>query len=236
MAMEPQRISRRAAAAACAANLLLLAALAIVGATPPPAEQQTFAVALMTQLPAPIAPVPEPKEPPVEEERESDVDVPRAALPIRDPLPEIIAPEDTPHAVPAPPRQPPPPLPPEWSVVMMPPLPAAWTPPPPPQLAQATVQADQVASNYLATVSARIAGALRYPALARQRGQEGTVNLQIAIGETGDLIDVGITQSDAPSFTRAALAATRRAAPFPTPPDDLPQPIRLSVPVAFRLL
>ena len=233
-APERTRVSRRAVLAAGLANvtviLLVIAGVTFTRVITP----ETVNVALLLPESIDLAPRP---DPPL-------LDPAPADAPDLPPARRELAPQEVAVRAELPPLHatllPPPPPPPRLDEPIPPPIERLYITLPermlPPQLASVAIQSEQAVSNYLAVVSAEIAGAMRYPALARRRGEQGTVRLHLAIDATGDLVGVAAPAGGSGSFTRAALAATRRAAPFPHPPAELATPIALHIPISFKLM
>ncbi|MBL4766273.1 MAG: TonB family protein [Rhodobacteraceae bacterium] len=87
---------------------------------------------------------------------------------------------------------------------------------------------------YLAMVRSRIEANRRYPAAARRRQAEGTVDVYIEISETGELTFLEITsRSGSAHLDRAALRMAERAGPFPRPPVSL---FTTTIPINFSFL
>ncbi|WNZ57050.1 TonB family protein [Microbulbifer sp. MKSA007] len=78
---------------------------------------------------------------------------------------------------------------------------------------------------------------IRYPKRAQERGQEGSVRLNVTIGSQGQLIDIQpIQESRFSSLNREAQAAVRRAEPYPGVPMQLgADSYSFSIPITFRL-
>lgn len=74
-------------------------------------------------------------------------------------------------------------------------------------------------ARYWEDVRRRVAAEIRYPVEARRRGISGDVTLCVAVNARGMLIEARPVAQDglAPELSGAALAAARRAAPFPPP-------------------
>jgi len=91
---------------------------------------------------------------------------------------------------------------------------------------------------YLNTVRTAVARHLRYPELALRRGVEGRVVLRLTLDAAGRLLDsaAGVPEGDSALLT-AALAAVKRAAPFP-PWQGAREPgatLNLTLPIRFKL-
>ena len=78
---------------------------------------------------------------------------------------------------------------------------------------------------------------IRYPKRAQERGQEGSVRLNVTIDQKGNVKDVSTLQeSRYASLNREALEAVERAGPYPATPAQLKlDEYRFSVPITFRL-
>lgn len=77
-------------------------------------------------------------------------------------------------------------------------------------------------SSYRAYVLGRIAAKKIYPAAARARGQEGTVELSVVLQPDGKVESVQVVASSASALlNEASIAAVRKAAPFKPLPDGL---------------
>jgi len=97
--------------------------------------------------------------------------------------------------------------------------------------------AADVRSAYFAGIMRRIYGAVRYPAGARLRNQQGTACIQFTIGSDGSLLSHAILESsNFDTLDRAAGQSIVRAAPFPPIPAELElQQLTLTVPISFHL-
>mgnify|MGYP000560227831 CR=1 FL=1 len=78
---------------------------------------------------------------------------------------------------------------------------------------------------------------IRYPKRAQERGQEGSVRLNVTIDQKGNVKSVSTLQeSRYASLNREALEAVERAGPYPATPAQLRlDEYRFSVPITFRL-
>ncbi|GAB2521031.1 TonB family protein [Microbulbifer agarilyticus] len=78
---------------------------------------------------------------------------------------------------------------------------------------------------------------IRYPKRAQDRGQEGSVRLNVVIDSRGNVTNVTTVQeSRYSSLNREALEAVERAGPYPATPAQLKmEEYRFSVPITFRL-
>ncbi len=91
---------------------------------------------------------------------------------------------------------------------------------------------------YLNTVRTAVARHLRYPELALRRGVEGRVVLRLTLDAAGRLLDsaAGTPKGDA-ALRTAALAAVKRASPFPPwqGARDAGATLNLTLPIRFKL-
>ncbi|MDZ4198238.1 MAG: TonB family protein [Kiritimatiellia bacterium] len=95
-----------------------------------------------------------------------------------------------------------------------------------------TVSTNQTKNpDYWERIRASIAGRVRYPALARQAGLEGTVLLDLTLDETGHLTVLEATGTVHPILKQAALRAARAASPFEAAPPGTN--LRAQIPVQF---
>ncbi len=78
---------------------------------------------------------------------------------------------------------------------------------------------------------------IRYPKRAQERGQEGSVRLNVTIDPQGRVKDIQAVQdSRYASLNREAREAVERAGPFPAAPPQLARDnYQFSVPITFRL-
>ncbi|TLM76634.1 TonB family protein [Microbulbifer harenosus] len=78
---------------------------------------------------------------------------------------------------------------------------------------------------------------INYPKRAMERGQEGSVRLNVTIDSKGNVTNVATLQeSRYSSLNREALDAVERAGPYPaTPPQLKMNEYRFTVPITFRL-
>lgn len=91
---------------------------------------------------------------------------------------------------------------------------------------------------YLDTVRKAVARHLRYPELALRRGVEGRVVLRLTLDASGKLLASGAGEpADDGALLGAALAAVKRAAPFPPwqGTHDTGATLNLTLPIRFRL-
>jgi protein TonB len=218
-----------------AGHALGLAALLLYVAAPPPMPQPaTGGIELV------FAPPPPPEPPP-------------AAAPETPPEPEPPPPEPEPppKVVEAPP--PPPPqhkpvvrpkpvarhieTPPSPTVAAIPPMSE-----PPPQSAPAAtpvpapVPSAEVSPGYTAALHAWLDGHKRYPADARQRGEEGRAVLRFEVDRSGRVLGYKILQSSGHAELDAAVEEMMHGATLPPFPAGMTQPsITVSVTIRFSL-
>jgi periplasmic protein TonB len=90
---------------------------------------------------------------------------------------------------------------------------------------------DEIAA-YLARIHALLSRHQRYPAMARRRGLEGSVLIQLRIGADGRIESARAERGAPKLFARSALDAVDRAGRFPAPPGG---PLAIEVPLRFQL-
>ena len=151
-----------------------------------------------------------------------------------------------PEAPPAPQEQPPEPPPPEE---IKPPepdevAPPEPEPPPPPPVVQQQVTAPpvpQVSRSYVVTWQGRLAAHIerykRYPADARERGEQGLAKVAFTIDHEGHLVTSRIVQSSgSPLLDQESLDMLVRAQPMPLPPAGTPdRDLSFILPVRFNI-
>jgi TonB family protein len=90
---------------------------------------------------------------------------------------------------------------------------------------------DRDIRSALLEIRERIESRKIYPLMARRRGWEGEVLVEIVLGGAGELEGLRLLrQSGFPLLDRATLTAVRAAVPFP------PVPGRVKIPVSYRLV
>ncbi|MGV6807455.1 MAG: energy transducer TonB, partial [bacterium] len=91
--------------------------------------------------------------------------------------------------------------------------------------------------EYNTTVVKSIYSSIIYPKAAVRRNRQGTVRVDMLISRAGELIDAQVVESAGfGPLDEAAIAAVKKAAPFPAAPDEIPDDeIQLLLPVSFRL-
>ncbi|MFD1215178.1 MULTISPECIES: TonB family protein [Microbulbifer] len=78
---------------------------------------------------------------------------------------------------------------------------------------------------------------LRYPQRAQERGQEGSIRLNVTIDPSGNVLDIATVQESRYStLNREAAEAVRRAAPYPKKPPQLGKDeYEFTIPITFKL-
>ncbi len=107
-----------------------------------------------------------------------------------------------------------------------------------PQLQSAptiTAEKNNLQSNYWNTIFCAISKKLYYPSRAKKHGIEGYVTIQLKIDANGKIINIKKKKASGRLFYTAVLQATKRAAPFPPPSPELSPPLKMEIPVSFRL-
>jgi protein TonB len=90
--------------------------------------------------------------------------------------------------------------------------------------------------GYVRALRQRVQDRLAYPWTAVRRGQQGVVEVELRLGPDGRLVTVAVVAgASADALRGAAVAAVRKAAPFPFPPGLQPRPLVIRLPVEFRL-
>lgn len=95
---------------------------------------------------------------------------------------------------------------------------------------------DSEMERYLGIIQSRIQRLKEYPAQARLRGQEGTVEVSFAVGANGEIEDFRIARSSGSALLDRAVERLFSRLRLP-PPDQalLPQLASLNLPVLFEL-
>ena len=76
----------------------------------------------------------------------------------------------------------------------------------------------------------------RYPDLARQAGIEGTVLLNVLVGDDGKVLQVSVIQSDVtPAMEKAAIEASKLFMFKPAKQRTVPVKARVAIPIRFKL-
>ena len=91
--------------------------------------------------------------------------------------------------------------------------------------------------DYTPVIVQKIFKKITYPGRAIDRGQEGTVRMEVLINKQGVIEKVTVTQKSRYSaLNKAAVRAVERAAPFPNIPDAINVDFfELTVPITFKL-
>ncbi len=76
---------------------------------------------------------------------------------------------------------------------------------------------------------------VRYPELAKRAGAEGTVYIYAFVSEEGDVVRTEIINDPGAGLGEAAASAVQQAKFRPGRQRDQPVPVRVSIPVHFRL-
>ena len=97
--------------------------------------------------------------------------------------------------------------------------------------------ASQTLPSWASKLSISLERNKRYPAGARDRGEQGITQLSFMIDRSGQLVSSRIVRSSGhPALDAEALDLLRRAQPFPSPPAEVPGAhITLSVPIRFQI-
>jgi periplasmic protein TonB len=94
--------------------------------------------------------------------------------------------------------------------------------------------APDVAFRFQQALLRHIARFQHYPALARAKGLEGTVQILFLLRRDGSIADAWIeTTSGQIVLDEEAIATVRRSEPLPAIPAELPDELRVLLPVAF---
>ena len=76
----------------------------------------------------------------------------------------------------------------------------------------------------------------KYPDLARQAGIEGTVLLNVLVGNDGKVLQVSVIQSDVtPAMEKAAMEAAKQFLFKPAKQRTVPVKARVAIPIRFKL-
>jgi protein TonB len=225
-----------------AAGLFLLSRQVPLDAGGPPPAAVMIDLA---PLPAPSPPQPAPPEPVLEPQLQPQAE-PEPPPP---PPPEIEMPKVEPSPAPKPavvlPTKPPPrpklrPVehPPEVAPERPPPAAApAVTAPPAPATAPPAVNSIAIRASWQAQLVGWLERYKRYPRLAQEQRQEGTVYLRFAIDRQGHVLSSQIERGSGHALLdEEVLALVQRAQPLPAPPPEIPGTrIELTVPIQFTL-
>ena len=95
---------------------------------------------------------------------------------------------------------------------------------------------DSEMERYLGIIQSRIQRLKEYPAQARMRGQEGTVEVSFAVGADGKIEDFRIVRSSGSALLDRAVERLFSRLRLPPPGQELlPQLASLNLPVLFEL-
>ena len=95
---------------------------------------------------------------------------------------------------------------------------------------------DSEMERYLGIIQSRIQRLKEYPAQARLRGQEGTVEVSFAVGADGEIEDFRIVRSSGSALLDRAVERLFSRLRLPPPDQELlPQLASLNLPVLFEL-
>ena len=102
---------------------------------------------------------------------------------------------------------------------------------------QETADSLLVQQLYIAKLSKRTAGFVKYPKSALAKEQEGTIRLAITINRSGQVTNVkSSSTNDIPVLNQAAVEAANRASPFPAIPEQIKSDsFTFTVPITFRV-
>ena len=76
----------------------------------------------------------------------------------------------------------------------------------------------------------------KYPDLARQAGIEGTVLLNVLVGDDGKVMQVSVIQSDVtPAMEKSAMEAAKQFLFKPAKQRTVPVKARMAIPIRFKL-
>ncbi|GAB2880670.1 TonB family protein [Microbulbifer echini] len=90
---------------------------------------------------------------------------------------------------------------------------------------------------YASTLLRHTYNHIRYPKRAQERGQEGSVRLNVVINSRGEVQEIlAVQESRFGTLNREAQAAVKRAAPYPVVPSQLgEETFSFSLPITFNL-
>jgi periplasmic protein TonB len=102
---------------------------------------------------------------------------------------------------------------------------------------QETADSLLVQQLYIAKLSKRTAGYVKYPKSALSKEQEGTVRLSVTINRSGQVVNVtSSSANEVAVLTEAAVAAARKASPYPAIPEQIKSDsFTFTIPVTFRV-
>ncbi|MEW5767966.1 MAG: energy transducer TonB [bacterium] len=91
--------------------------------------------------------------------------------------------------------------------------------------------------SFFHLVKKKIEAVKSYPGWAKRQGFEGVVKVEFTIRQEGEIDNIRIVKSSGYRILdKAALATIKRACPFPKPPSDLGEKLKITVPIVYRLL
>jgi len=92
-------------------------------------------------------------------------------------------------------------------------------------------------ANWQRSLVAHINRYKRYPAEARAHNVEGIVSVEFTLDRSGQILSSRVAHSSGSAvLDEEAVALLRRAAPLPTPPQEVPpEGVRLALPIHFRM-
>ncbi len=188
-------------------------------------------------IPPPPKPKPKPKKKKVKPKK---IKKPKP-LPVPKPIPQEIIPEPV--------IEPPVDLPPEPEVIAVEPVPEAPPPPvvvpvvaPPPPPVQPPKPSQAEVTDARSAYGSALWGAIKkhkkYPRIAKTRGWQGKVILELSLDGQGKLLSKKVIQSSGhAALDKQALKMVEKAAPFPVPPKALRDGnFTIKVPVPFKLV
>ena len=91
--------------------------------------------------------------------------------------------------------------------------------------------------GYSQGVQRKIAGKKKYPKKAKREGRQGELMVQFTVLKSGDIRDLFlVSKTPYEELNEAALKAVRRAAPFPSLPNEIWQDfLELVLPFKFEI-
>lgn len=231
-------MSRRLWGSSLGAVLLVHGAVAAALAMAPSAPPQVAeAPPILLDLVPVAAPVPEPPPAPPQAAPPT-TPAPPKPLPRPKPKVERRVPAAVPLPQPAPPAQQAPGEPTEPAPAAAQPAAPQPAPSQPSAHAAASAVADpRAGANWQGRLLAHLERHKRYPTAAQGRGLRGGVVLAFALDRAGRVASAAVhTSSGHDALDQAALDMLARAQPLPPPPPEVAgDPVRLVVPVRFRL-
>jgi protein TonB len=89
-------------------------------------------------------------------------------------------------------------------------------------------------SDYRNTLLRHLSNYRRYPTAGLGPRLSGTAHVAFTLNRSGELLAVWIQQgSGSDVLDTEALATVRRSQPFPAPPEDMPDPLTVTLPISF---